>query len=262
MKTLKLLFASIFLFYFQFPTKSQVAIIDYIKVEPDKLGRYLELEEKWQKVHENRIKNDRIISWGIYEVMFTGTTDPYNYAIVTVYKNLDMFEKSWDISFLTESFPDMSDEDIENFYNETWESRDLVKTEVMRHVLETVTQPEDPPVYVLVNGMKIKPENNLAYISMERDIFRPLHEAAIKKKTRASWSLWQKFYGDFTDYQYITLDEYYSFKQSESEEMGDVFNDLHPDKDWDTTLRYADEIRTLAWREVWRLVKYVDESEI
>jgi hypothetical protein len=241
---------------------SQVAVIDYVKVTPDKLGEYLSLEEQWKVIHEARLNKGLIISWGLYEVMFTGSADLYNYATVTVYDNLDMYDKSWDITFLTESYPDMNDEEIEAFYTRTWQTKNLVRNVVLHRMHSTSTDPGQLPTYVIVNGMKVIPGHEVDYVDMESNIFMPIHEEGIRQKFRAGWSLWEKFYGgDYSDYQYMTFDAYYSFKQIENDITAPLYEKLNPRGDFNQVLAKANGIRTIVTREVWRLIEFVERND-
>jgi len=239
---------------------AQVAVIDYVKVDPDQLGAYLDLEERWEKIHQTRLEKNLIISWGVYEIMFTGSADPYNYVTVTVFNNLDLYDRSWDISFLTDSYPDMSDAEIDAFYKQTQKVKNVVKIGVVHRLLSTATVPGQLPAYVLVNGMKIIPGADTEYLTMEKDVFMPIHEEGIKQNTRAGWALWEKAYGgDYEDYQYITLDAYYSFKQIEDYNSPALFDKLHPNKDFNQVLTDIRKVRTMVSREVWRLIAYVEK---
>lgn len=257
----KLLFFS-FLFCAVSLTKAQVAVVDYVKIPPDKIGDYIQLEEKWKAIHEARLEKGLIISWGLYEVMFTGSSDLYNYATVTVYDNLDMYDRSWDISFLTESYPDMTDQEIDSFYKQTTQLKNVVRSIVLRRTLSTSTDPGELPTYVIVNGMKVVPGHESEYVAMERDVFMPIHEEGIKQKVRAGWSLWEKNYGgNYSDFVYMTLDAYYSFKQIETDITAPLYEKLNPGGDFSVVLGKANAIRTIVSREVWRLLEFVEKDD-
>jgi hypothetical protein len=261
--TTKATFLLVFLILFltAFNIRGQVAVIDYVKISQDKVSEYLKLEERWQAVHEARLEKGLIISWGLYEVMFTGTADLYNYATVTVYDNLDMYDRSWDINFLTESYPEMDDHEIDEFYRQTVETKNLVRNVVLSQLISTATDPGKLPAYVLVNGMKVVPGGNSEYLAMERDVFKPIHEEGIKQNARAGWALWEKFYGgNYSDFQYVTFDAYYSFKQIEDDITPPLFKKLHPNKDFNDVLKSANNIRTIVSREIWRILAFVEAN--
>lgn len=244
-----------------FNTQAQVAVIDYVKVSPNKIADYLQLENRWKAVHEARLAEGLIISWGLYEVMFTGSADHYNFATVTVYDNLDMYDKSWDINFLIESYPEMNESEIDEFYKETWETKNLVRNVVLSRMISTSTDPGELPAYVLVNGMKVAPGGDSEYLAIEKEVFMPIHEEGIKQNARAGWALWEKFYGgNFADFQYVTLDSYYSFKQIENDNTASLFNKLFPNKDFNDVLKKANSTRTIVSREVWRLLEFVETN--
>jgi len=241
---------------------AQVAVIDYVKIERDKLDDYLKLEGRWKKIHEARLDKNLILSWGLYEIMFTGSADSYNYATVTVYDNLDLYDRSWDIRFLTESYPEMDDAEINEFYSQTLEAKNLVRSVVLRHLLSTSTNPSELPAYVLVNGMKVISGSDKEYQLMEEDVFMPIHEEGIRQGTRAAWSLWEKFYGgNYSEYQYLTLDAYHSFKQIDNDSSPALFKKLHPNSDFIDVLSRMNGIRTIMLRQVWRLIEFVEDQD-
>lgn len=241
--------------------KCQVAVVDYVKVTPDRVGDYLRLEEQWKTIHEARLEKGLIISWGLYEVMFSGSADLYNYASVTVYDNLDMYDRSWDITFLTESYPDMDEKEIDAFYTQTWQTKNLVRNVVLHRLVSTSTDPGKLPTYVIVNAMKVVPGRESDYIEMENNVFMPIHEEGIRQKIRAGWSLWEKLYGgNYSDYQYMTLDAYYSFRQIENDITTPLFEKLNPGGDFSKALGKANNIRTIVSREVWSLLEFVEKN--
>ena len=65
-----------------------IGVIDYMKV--DDQNEYLEVEKMWQKIHEERIKQDNIVAWVVCQVMFNAVEDPYNFITVSWY---DSFSK-------------------------------------------------------------------------------------------------------------------------------------------------------------------------
>ena len=88
----------------------------------------------------------------------------------------------------------------------------------------------------------------------------PIHEEGIKQGTRAAWSLWEMFYGgNYSEYQYVTFDAYFSFKQIDIDNSTALFEKLHPDSDFIDVLDRMNGIRTIMSRQVWRLIGLVEK---
>ena len=238
--------------------QNTMAVVDYMKVEPSKVSQYLELEKKWKTIHEARIKNGVITNWGLYEVMFTGENDPYNYVTVTWYKGMEKFDDSLPQNAYEEAYPQLaSSEGLQSFMRETLDARSLVASNAFHLLTQAETDPASPPKYFAINSMRVKPKKAQHYIQMEKEIYKPMHEEAIKAKNRAGWSVWMKWPGNFEDFQYGTVDAYSSFEQMSPGSFEDIFKAVHPDKNIDEVVKKTLETRTIARTELWKLIDMV-----
>ena len=140
-------------------SQNVMAVVDYMKVEPSKVSQYLELEKKWKKIHETRIKSGVITNWGLYEVMFTGENDAYNYVTVTWYNGMEKFDDPLPQSAYEEAYPVLaSQEGRQAFMKETLDARSLVASNAFHLVTQAQTDPESPPKYFAINSMRVKPK--------------------------------------------------------------------------------------------------------
>ena len=60
-----------------------IAVVDYMKVEPENTQAYMEVEKMWKNIHQTRLKKGLIKFWGLYSIMFSGANNDYNYVTVT-----------------------------------------------------------------------------------------------------------------------------------------------------------------------------------
>ncbi len=62
--------------------------VEYMKVPSGGDAAYVEVEKLWKKIHEVRIKEGTLTSWGVYGRIMPGGSDyPYNYATTSEYSH-------------------------------------------------------------------------------------------------------------------------------------------------------------------------------
>lgn len=67
-------------------------------------------------------------------------------------------------------------------------------------------QENDPPLFALVECMKVKPENESKYLEVEKNIWKPLHLERTKNGNIAGWFLYKvRFTGTDDAYNYVTV---------------------------------------------------------
>ena len=75
-------------------SKSQVAVVVYMKVKPGNENKYLEVQKSWKKLHELRLKTGNILTWALYRPMFTGLDYQWQYVTVTLYKDIAAYKNA------------------------------------------------------------------------------------------------------------------------------------------------------------------------
>src|SRR5210317_1766768 len=59
-------------------------ITSLMKVKQGDGGKYVQVEQDyWKPIHEELVKQGKILGWYLYSIQFTGSGDAYNYATVT-----------------------------------------------------------------------------------------------------------------------------------------------------------------------------------
>jgi L-rhamnose mutarotase len=234
------------------------ALVDFMKVKPGNEAKYVDLEKNvWKAMHQERIKKGIITGWVLYKVLYTGSSDPYNYVTVTFFDNSANLEDPWAGIDPKKILPG---KDVDKAYDETLNSRDLVKSNLIVRQDEVV--PEGGPgdiKYIEVDYMKVKPGNEAAYMDVEKKIWEPIHKEFIKAGTRSGWSLWGQMYpaGSATEYQYITANYFPDFKKIGTADYTDAFKKAHAGEDVDALGEKTDKSRDLVKTELWQTVDVV-----
>ena len=238
-----------------------IAVLDYMKVEPENTQEYMEVEKMWKNIHQTRLKKGLINFWGLYSVMFSGANDEYNYVTVTYYNSMKDFDNSYSDEINQEAFSGKSQRQINIMMEKTVPSRTLVRSQPFNLISRTETPSSEPPSIILVNSMTVKPGGNSNYITLEREIYKDIHEESVKQGGRSGWSVWSKMGGDRTSRQFVTVDAYISWDQMDQEsDFGDLFKKVHPDKNMEEVNDKTIKSRLLEKRETWRLIDSVRSS--
>jgi len=232
----------------------QIAVVDYMKVSPGNTGKYLEVEKSWKKIHQARLDAGLILSWSLFQVMFAGSDDDYQYATVTIYKSLDDYEKSFSDKVFAAAFPDAKEKDMDDMMKKTGDSRSLIGSKVF--YLVTNIDPKDfaKAIYLTVSTMKVKPGGGDAYVKLEKDWYKPIHASFIKQGTMEGWSIWGKWLGDNTDYQYVAVNSYSSFEQMEKVDYQKGIQAALPGKNPAEIATKTTAARELTATQIWKRV--------
>lgn len=108
---------------------SHFLMMDYMEV---RLGRELEyqmLEDEVAKpLHEQRLANDRMDDWEMYQLITPGGTDyGYNFATGNYFTNLSHIEFGFNEELIRSQNPNV---DVMEFFEQIWSTRDLVASEL------------------------------------------------------------------------------------------------------------------------------------
>jgi len=226
-------------------------VIEYMKVTQESEATYLEVEKAWKKIHQKRIDEGLSVGWQLWRNVYAGYGDDYQYITINWYKN-------WNHSF-TPNPPGffnqfMNGEDAE-ILGKTFESRVLVAREVSH---EVISAPSNVPgKYIVINHFQPKPGMGSKYVEMERDVFMPLHEEAIKRGYRTSWGLWNTWPIKEGQAQYAAVDGYGSAEQLTGVVGEDLLPVVHPEKSWSEVYGKMGKLRDMQSSEIWELVDAV-----
>jgi len=232
-------------------------IVDYMKTRPGKEWHYVELERNfWKQVHQARVDNGDIVAWLFYRIRYTATSDPYNYATVTIFNKPEKLENPWSVDPITVH----PDKDVEAVNTDTEESRDLV-TRNLLYRQDYIQVPPDStePKFIEVDYMRVKQGHDSEYLALEDEVWKPIHEQFVKAGTRAGWSLWGRVYpsGYGLDYQYLTVNDFKDFSQLGKADYNAAVKAAHPGESMNEIGKKTNETRELVRSELWELVDAV-----
>ena len=107
-------------------------------------------------------------------------------------------------------------------------------------------QENDPPLFALVDCMKVKPENEAKYLELEKTIFKPLHLARAKQGNIVGWFFYKVWFtGTDDNYNYVTVTLFDNPSKVEDPWKNMDFAKLLPGKDLDKLMQ-----ETMASREL------------
>ncbi len=229
--------------------------VDLMKVKQGEEGNYVDLEQKvWKPIHQERINKGIIVGWVLYEVMYTGSDDAYNYATVNVYANPGNLETPYQGIDAEKIHPGL---DLDKEYEKTLNTRTLVKKQLMGR--ENYAYPGDgqgpgPHKYIVVNYMKTIPGGN--FMEVEEELAKPVSRELIKKGDWAGWSVWSNVFprGSGLESNVVTVDYFADFSKIGSANYRQAFEKAHPGKEWSEFGDKVGNSRIMVRSELWRVV--------
>lgn len=237
---------------------NRFGLVDLMKVEQGNDEEYLDMESKlWKPIHQERVKNGKIAGWILYRVWYKGANDDYNYVTVTLFDNLANLEDPFEGIELAEIHPGM---ERDEFMEKTNSSRKLVQSRLIQRVNFAYPdggQSAAPFKYLVVNYMK--PVSGSAFLELENEKAKPIHEELVKSGEWAGWSVWANVFprGTNEPHQFATVDYYSDFSKLGTADYMGAFEKAHPDEDWDNYTSTLQKARDIVLSELWEVVDMV-----
>ena len=126
----------------------------------------------------------------------------------------------------------------------------------------TQTTPRPPAEvkrYMQVQYMKVNPGQTRTYRSLERDLWKPIHQARVDRGLIRSWALYGVHLpGGEVDYEYVILTEFPSFSALEDAQYPELFAEVKGLTDYDEVLRQTNEARTRVKQDILVLVEHTE----
>jgi hypothetical protein len=254
----------------QTPPQQIYVGVSFIKIHPGKQEQYRQLVEKYgKKVNEYLFKNQNLMGWYLYQVLMpAGSSADFDYAAVNITGSLgalldfpmstkDMYKKI---------FPEMTDKMISDVQAQFDECRHIVRREIYTPVqgVHTENAPNAPPSkYMQVDLMHPAAGKTTDYIKMEKETFLPLHNERIKMGIMKGWGLYQKILpvDSRMGYEYVTVN-YYDDLNKLSDGYAESVKKLFPQKDMNAMFSETEATRTMVQSGIWKLMHYVDASNM
>jgi hypothetical protein len=232
--------------------------VDFMKVKPGEEGNYVELEQSvWKPLHQDRINKGVIVGWILYQLMYTGAADAYNFATVNVYANPDHLEDPYKGVNFEKVHPG---KDLKKEFEKTLNARVLVKKQLMSRA--SYANPDGggnpgPHKYIVVNYMKTIPGGN--FLNLENEIAKPVSQELIKNGSWTGWSVWSNVFprGTGMESDVVTVDNYADFSKIGSLNYRQAFEKAHPGKDWSEFTTKIGSSRNMVRSELWKVIDSV-----
>lgn len=240
-----------------------IAQVDYMEVAPERASEYLSVERTlWKPLHQARADDGRILGWQLYAVRYPGGTGHgYQYVAVTLYDNLDDVEHPEYMTYAQQVHPDA---DLAVAVERTNEVRDLARRELwfQHDQVSSIPPPSEPPPFLQVDFMNVPTNGSSDYLTMEQDVFKPVHQARVDAGTIVNWGLWEMALpaGTSQRHNYGTVTAFQRLADMQESYPDGVWEEVHPDENVDDLMQQVNEARDLVQAEVWELVDAVSPS--
>jgi len=244
-------------------TETQYVIIEYMKAKPGMESEYLKCEAAWKLIQEARKKAGYITGWQFEQVLYpSGTNAEYDYLTITEVKSwaaIGDLAATWDEATWTALTKGLTPEQVE-LADKANDYRDLVKREIWSPMDMALASGGNRPKFSVDNYMKIPATGWEAWMEMESDFFKPVHEKSIEMGNRAGWIMAGVVLPRGEDYPY----------QASTVDLYDNWEDMNKDNEaaWEAIYpkgvtyemvdKRANAARTIVRTEVRMLVDYID----
>lgn len=228
----------------------------YMKVLPEKYEEYIKLEKAWKKLHMASKKAGKLDDWSLTEVIFpSGSSTQYNFVARNSFLGEAQYAATFDQNYMPENWQSLLTIDEIDLVLRTGEIRTMVKNETW--VQTDVIRSEDTiskAKVVVFNYFSIpEGKTDSDHTKVERDIWKPVHQARIKAGTMRGWVLMDMMlpFGSGYAYSSATVDVYNDMKQYLMQNgMEDTFKKVHPGKDLNALWKQTSDACKLVRGEV------------
>ncbi|MGM1055710.1 MAG: hypothetical protein ACQEWG_07495 [Bacteroidota bacterium] len=193
-------------------------IFEFMKVDNEQEQAYMETEAFWEKIQEQRVKNGDILGWDLWGLQPGGENQGYQYLTVSLYNDpVKMMSNAGDFeAALKAAYPDMSEDDRNEKFNNTAKSRDLAARIYLEQIATTKDDFEMPLGTVAgINLMKATNGDYETYEKFESEVFQPIHQKEVDAGIRGNWSLMRYMLPTGSDVyaSHIAVDMYRDYNQ-------------------------------------------------
>ncbi len=190
----------------------------FMRVDNDQQMAYQEVEEFWEKIHVERIKQGNCIGWDLWSLEPSGEDQDFQYLTVSLYNDpVKMMEVDDYWAALEAAYPELTTVEQDKKMEETTKSRDVAVRVFLDEVAQTSADDFDMPIGTLaiLNFMKAKPGQVWDYEKAEQEVFQPMHQQQIDAGGRGSWGVLRNmlWYASDIYATHITFDMFTGYDQ-------------------------------------------------
>jgi hypothetical protein len=234
--------------------------IDYMKTFPGMEQSYVDMEKNiWKKIHQERIHSGEILAWKLYQVQYpSGTETEYNYVTILVFSsffNLDDDNEEFE-EIIKRAHPDKS---LEELNRVAMKNRMLIRSDVFRSSNRFPLESDMSAKSLLVDYMKVLPQNLDDYLKLELEVWKPLHKTRYMENNIKGWGLYELQFPGGTTYPYthLTFTNYENWGQIKDSWPEDIWKRIHPSADQESLVNRTHKTRELVSTQIWKLLDFV-----
>lgn len=211
--------------------KTQHAVVDYIQTEAE--ATYLELQKKWQPLHQDLVNEGEMVYWGLFEIAYPrGSAQRYNYATIRIYDDLPVIEHTLQENRYQTAYQKNHTGDWAQFRAATTESREVVKGELFEIVSTTGHDYHTMGRFIEMDYMNTPEGGEGIYVTYENTYWKPMQEQRIAQGLMTGWDLWGLKYpsGSGQTYDFATVNFFDTYSDlSAPDYPPEVISGAHPD---------------------------------
>ncbi|MFV8226484.1 hypothetical protein [Christiangramia aquimixticola] len=175
---------------------------EFMGVDNSQEPFYMETENFWEKIHEQRVASDDIIGWDLWRLLPGGEDQGYQYLTVTIFDSPLKMMRAGDgiLESAKMAYPDLSDEEIDNRINLAGSSRNLAVRLFIKVMDRTVGKFEMKPGMILsMDLMKVKEGQQDSYEKAEMESTKSMYQKHVDSGAMGEWQLLKVLLPEGTD---------------------------------------------------------------
>lgn len=232
--------------------------MEFMQVKDHNNSDYMEVEEFWSKIHQQRVADGNIIGWDLWQMSPAGKEQGSQYFTVTLFTSLaGMLEEMPDGKFeeyFAGAYPGMSEEDQDKMMEKTVNSRDMAHEVYLKLINQTTGGANMQLGTIIV--FDIMKQLHSSYEKVEDEVFKPWHQQMVDEGNKESWGLMQIILpaGSEAKGTHLTYSMFSSYQQ-----LADSMEGSGGDMDMTTSLAVQKGLKTrdMVGVEKARLIKMV-----
>lgn len=192
-------------------------LFEFMKVNDERNSDYLEVEQFWTNIHQQRVADGNIIGWDLWAMSPGGSEQGSQYFTVTLFSSLEAMLEGFPggkfNEYLQKAHPDLSDKELGEWMEKTVISRDIAH-QVYCKEINTTDGDFDMPIGTLLKFDLMKQLDD-SYEKVENEVFKPWHQQLVDNGQKEAWGLIRVLLpaGSQALASHMTYSMYSSYKQ-------------------------------------------------
>lgn len=217
--------------------------LEFMHVQDHNNSNYWDVEKFWSEIHKQRIADNNIVGWDLWQMSPGGSEQGSQYFVATLFTSLEaMLEEMPDGKFedyLAKAHPNLSQTEIDKMMEKTAKSRDIAH-EVYCKQISTTTGDFDMPLGTII-VFDVMKQLHGSYEKVENEIFKPWHQELVDEGKKGNWGLLKVLLpsGSSAKGSHITFSMFKNYKQ-----LADSMENWGGDMDMKTNLAVQKGLKT------------------